>query len=118
MLSHAEQKTQYCQPSRQDSVELVRSLYRYACSSYRPLRFRLTTADLLRTLTDQTGAAVPNATVTIANLGTNDGMSIERAPAEYKAKAQGLLGEKFTIIMDDMQRTMAITGAVKDAAAV
>lgn len=59
-----------------------------------------------------------NATVAIANLGTNDGMSIERAPAEYKAKAQGLLGEKFTVIMDDMQRTMAITAAVKDAAAV
>ena len=33
---------------------------------------QLTTADILGTVTDQTGASVPNANVTLINLGTND----------------------------------------------
>jgi len=33
---------------------------------------QLATSDILGTVTDSTGAEVPNATVTIRNLGTND----------------------------------------------
>src|SRR5271168_1938298 len=33
---------------------------------------QLTTADILGTITDATGAVVPNATVTLVNLGTNE----------------------------------------------
>ena len=35
-------------------------------------RAQLTTSDILGTVTDTTGAVVPNATVTVRNLGTND----------------------------------------------
>ena len=38
---------------------------------------QLTTADILGTVTDPTGAAIPNATVTLTNLGTNDQQSVQ-----------------------------------------
>ena len=38
---------------------------------------QLTTADILGTVTDQTGASIPNATVTITNIGTNDQRTVQ-----------------------------------------
>src|SRR3984893_8231281 len=38
---------------------------------------QLTTADILGTVTDQTGASVPNANVTLTNLGTNDQRTVQ-----------------------------------------
>ena len=38
---------------------------------------QLTTADILGTVTDQTGASVPNATVTITNIGTNQQRTVQ-----------------------------------------
>jgi hypothetical protein len=38
---------------------------------------QLTTADILGTVTDQTGASVPNANVTLTNLGTDDQHTIQ-----------------------------------------
>ena len=38
---------------------------------------QLTTADILGTVTDPTGAAIPNATVTLTNLGTNDQRTVQ-----------------------------------------
>jgi Carboxypeptidase regulatory-like domain len=38
---------------------------------------QLTTADILGTVTDQTGASVPNANVTLTNLGTNDHRTVQ-----------------------------------------
>src|ERR1700679_3153243 len=45
---------------------------------------QLTTADILGTVTDQTGASVPNATVTLTNLGTNDQRTVHsNASGDY-----------------------------------
>jgi peroxiredoxin len=41
-------------------------------------------------------------------------MSIKQAGAEYKAKVQGLLGEKFSIIADDIERVQT-AGTIDDA---
>lgn len=41
-------------------------------------------------------------------------MSIKQAGAEYKAKVQGLLGEKFSIFADDMERVQT-AGTIDDA---
>jgi peroxiredoxin len=41
-------------------------------------------------------------------------MSIQQAAAEYKAKAQGMLGEKFSIITYDMERVRT-TGTINNA---
>ncbi len=38
---------------------------------------QLTTADILGTVTDPTGAAIPNATVRLTNLGTNDQRTVQ-----------------------------------------
>src|SRR6202162_2073367 len=38
---------------------------------------QLTTADILGTVTDPTGASVPNASVTLTNLGTNDQRAVQ-----------------------------------------
>ena len=38
---------------------------------------QLTSADILGTVSDQTGAAISNATVTLTNLGTNDRRSVQ-----------------------------------------
>jgi Carboxypeptidase regulatory-like domain len=38
---------------------------------------QLTTADILGTVMDQTGASVPNARVTLTNLGTNDQRTVQ-----------------------------------------
>ena len=38
---------------------------------------QLTTADILGTVTDQTGASIPNASVTLTNLGTNDQRTVQ-----------------------------------------
>ena len=45
---------------------------------------QLTTADILGTVTDQTGASVPNASVTLTNLGTNDQRTVQsNASGDY-----------------------------------
>src|SRR5271155_5524909 len=45
---------------------------------------QLTTADILGTVTDQTGASVPNASVTLINLGTNDQRTVQsNASGDY-----------------------------------
>jgi len=41
-------------------------------------------------------------------------MSIQQASVEYKAKAQGMLGEKFSVIIDDMDRVRT-SGALDHA---
>jgi hypothetical protein len=38
---------------------------------------QLTTADILGTVTDPTGASIPNASVTLTNLGTNDQRTVQ-----------------------------------------
>ncbi len=38
---------------------------------------QLTTADILGTVTDQTGASIANATVTLINLGTNEHRTVQ-----------------------------------------
>lgn len=38
---------------------------------------QLTTADILGTVTDSTGAVIPNANVTLINLGTNEARTVE-----------------------------------------
>jgi len=43
-----------------------------------------------------------------------DAMSIQQAGAEYKTKVQGFLGEKFSIIADDMERVQT-AGTINDA---
>src|SRR5271156_4536198 len=45
---------------------------------------QLTTADILGTVRDQTGASVPNASVTLTNLGTNDQRTVQsNASGDY-----------------------------------
>jgi len=41
-------------------------------------------------------------------------MSLQQTAAEFKAKVQGMLGEKFSIITDDMERVRA-AGTVDNA---
>ncbi|SEG00801.1 Carboxypeptidase regulatory-like domain-containing protein [Bryocella elongata] len=47
------------------------------CLSTSSARAQLTTADILGTVTDPTGADVPNATVTLKNLGTNETRTVK-----------------------------------------
>ena len=50
-----------------------------------PVVGQLTTADILGTVTDSTGAVVPNATVTINNLGTNEKRTTQsNSSGDYK----------------------------------
>jgi|SRR5271155_4138596 len=57
---------------------------------------QLTTADLVGTITDTTGAVAPNASVALVNLGTND-LPVE-AGDRARADVHLQLGSEFTVV--------------------